>query len=207
MKLGFKASALWNRFRRVLEDRHVKTRLKIYPAEALDERVNLLWREAASRYDFIVVRDATYLKWRYLDPRAGDYTILLAEEGQSLQGYIVLHINRTRENYPIGYIVDLLTPPERSDVRLALVRRALEFFRKHDVNIVTTLAIKGHPHERAFRRAGFINSRKRLNLFLGTHGLKARDQKTVEVIKHSRPDKTHFTYGDIDSLPIDLPTT
>lgn len=205
IKTGFKTLVFLNKIKNIFNKNLVKTQLKIFRTNNIDEKMNVFWNSIAEKFNFIVVRDVSYLKWRYLDPRAGNFIILLAEEESVVSGYIVLHINRKRKQYPVGYIVDVLTHPDRTDVSFALVNEALEYFKKFDVNIITSLAIRSQPYEKTLKRAGFINSRKKLNLFLGTKSLKSQDIETIEIISKGEPEKIHFMYGDIDSLPTELP--
>lgn len=205
-KIGYKALVILHKFGNLFRKKLSKPEVKITFTDSLDERMNSFWSKVSKEYEFIVVRDIKYLNWRYLDPRAGKFTLLLAEEKSSISGFIAIHVN-TKSEYPIGYIVDLLTLPNRSDIGYELINEALKYFKKNNVNIITSLAVKGHPNEKILGRAGFINSRRKLNLFLGRKSRLSQDKKTFEIIKGRRPEKIHLMYGDIDSLPVDYPTT
>ncbi len=203
-KIGYKTLVYLNNFGNLFRKKLAKPVVKIASANTLDERMNIFWDKVSKKYDFIVVRDVKYLHWRYLDPRAGKFIILVAEEKTSISGYIAIHVN-TKSEYPIGYVVDLLTYPNRSDIGYELLKEALKYFKKYNVNIITSLVIKGHPYEKILRRAGFIDSRKKLNLFLGRKGLLSQDKETLEIIKGSPSERIHLMYGDFDSLPVDYP--
>lgn len=117
----------------------------------------------------------------------------LKEEGKIL-GYCILRINRYREDYPLGCIVDLLTLPDRRDVAAALIADATRYFDDQDINIVLSMIIKNHPYERSFGRCGFLDSRIKLNLFYTILGMEGETDKLKEV----SADRIHFSYGDID---------
>ena len=67
-------------------------------------------------------------------------------------GYSVLKINRLREDYPIGYIVDLLALPDRLEVARVLISDAVRYFDERNINIVNCLTVKGHPYTSLFSR-------------------------------------------------------
>ena len=76
------------------------------------------------------------MNWRFCDSRGGNYVVKMAEENGSILGYIILRINKIREDYPIGYIVDLLTLPERLDVVSDLISNSVNYFDVNDVNAI-----------------------------------------------------------------------
>ena len=120
-----------------------------------DNRVDVFWEQISDDYSFIVERRQEYLNWRYCDPRGGDYHVLIAEEGGSLLGYCVYRINKYYEEYPRGYVVDLLTLSDRSDVSSALLQRAVEFFDESNVNIIVC-SCKRESNGSNFRKLWFL---------------------------------------------------
>lgn len=111
-------------------------------------------------FSFILYRNSEYLNWRYFDLRGGDYAVYIAEENSEVQGYIVLRINRIKPEYPTGWIIDLLTLPNRFDVVNALVSHAIDLFDSRDVNIIRYWILKGHPNVRYLLKNGFVDIRK-----------------------------------------------
>ena len=102
--------------------------LRIRTAERFDARADEFFEEAAKPFDFIVTRRHDYLNWRYCDPRAGRYEVLLAEQDDTLIGYAVTRVQNDR-----GYLVDLLARPERLDAVDALVTEAVRQMREAGV--------------------------------------------------------------------------
>jgi hypothetical protein len=168
--------------------------LEILEATTIDEKMEDFWNDVKDDYNFIVERDKNYLNWRYLDGRGGKYTLRYAFDGDKILGYIVLRVNRFRESYPEGYIVDLLTPMDRIDVAEELIKDAIRFFTERGVNVVNSLALRGHPFERLLRRRGFVHNRSKLILFIRSVG----SDDDLSVLYDSPPDKLHIAYGDID---------
>jgi len=202
IKLGFKTvrtlNDLGNRFRRSLSK---NPDVRIEDIEYFDEGMDRLWREVSDQYKIIIERKRDYLNWRYCDPRAGDFTVKQAEEHGQVQGYVVLKINRYREDYPVGFIVDLLTVPNRPDVTHALISDAVGFFDEHKTNIVNSLVVKAHPYEDLFKRHGFVDSRINVRVFFNTRDIGEKFEK----LKNTRANSGYFSWGDHDTLPITGP--
>ena len=203
VKLGYSAFRLLNTARRRLDPPEFrKTEFKIKRLDRFDERADDLWEEVSVDHDFICDRSADYLNWRYCDPRAGDFIAMMAEgDDGELLGYSVLRVNKYLEGYPVGYIVDLLGCPGRRDVVEALAADSLEYFDANDVNIVNCLVAKGHPHEKALKRLGFVDSRVKIRIFIDEYERKGLFNGIVE----SPPSRIHFSWGDHDSLPVRVP--
>lgn len=151
------------------------------------------WINVSKHYDFIIVRNKEYLNWRYCDPRAGDFVIRKVEiEGQIL-GFSVLKINKLKKDYPVGFIVDMITSPNRLDVANRLIADAVEYFDNRDINIINCQVIKGHPFEMIYRRHGFLDSRMKLYLYFGSPDIeRARYEVLIFMIlfnNHSSPNE------------------
>jgi len=150
------------------------------------------WESIKNEYKFILERTPAYLNWRYTDPRPGKHTIYAAIKDNEIIGYIVLRINNFIKDYPIGYIVDLLTID--NSVSHALVEQAVEYFEKNQINLVNCLMVNGSKYDRSLRQNGFIDSRLPIHIFY--------QNNTIEdLFLGVTPRQLHFTWGDHDSLP------
>lgn len=124
--------------------------LKVHQIEAFDERIDQFWHVASERYDLIIQKTAEYLNWRYADPRAGAFSILLAEEANEILGYAVLRSSRGK-----GYIADMLALPGRSHVVRELIVSALTYFHDLGAARVDCWLPSVHPYQTVLRKAGF----------------------------------------------------
>ena len=175
--------------------------LSISDVKRFDDRIVDFWKRVSAHYSFILERSREYLNWRYCDPRAGAFVVKAAEEDGQYIGYSVLKINKYLEDYPIGFIVDLLTLPDRLDAVEALVADAVKYFDDNNINIVNYLVVKSHPNESVFKRYGFLDSRIKLHLFYNTKEL-VEEMRMLKALPSSR---IHFSWGDHDSLPVRIP--
>jgi len=201
-KYGFHVLRNLNKFRNTISLAHVLSGpsdqdFRILDIRSFDESINTFWDEIKDHYGFIVERSKDYLNWRYCDSRGGDYLIKIAERDGRILGYIVLRVNKYRRDYPIGYIVDLLTLPDRLDVVSALVRDAIHNFDDQNINITKCQIVKNHPYERIFMRYGFLNSRHRIHIFCIPHAPLGEELREYQ---KSSAKGLHFAYGDYDDI-------
>ena len=201
-KFGYHAVKTMNSLRNAFTGiKHPNQDIKISEITTFDERIDEFWSKVSEHYRYMVERNQDYLNWRYCDPRAGGFRVKIATEGSKVLGYGVLKINRFLEDYHVGFIVDLLTLPNRPEVAKALVVDAVDYFEENDVNIVNALVISGHPYERILKRHGFLESGIRFSLFM--RGIDKAG--LLGIIKSCPPSKAFYSWGDHDSLPLQPP--
>ena len=166
MKFGFLGAHYLNKLRNSLSKyKFEEYQGKIITTSAFNDKINDFWEATSSQYDFIFERRLRNLNWRYSDSRAGKFIVLQAMGEDNIQGYAVLSINRKIENYPVGFIMDLISLPNRRDVVRALLLNALEEFEKHGVNLVNCLIVNNSQYEDVLKKSEFLNSRVKLQLF------------------------------------------
>lgn len=203
LKGGYYFIKLCNDVRNALKDRmKADADCKISRIQGFDDRIEGFWGDVSNHYDFIVERRKEYLNWRYCDSRVGDFVVEHIIEDDRVIGYCVLRINRYNDEYPIGYIVELLTLPDRLDAAQALLADAKRYFDDQGVNIVNCLVVKGHPLEKALRMQGFLNGRIGMHLFYNPLG----DVDVLNRIEGSHPSRVYFSWGDCDILPVNIPS-
>jgi hypothetical protein len=196
LKAGFLFSSKLNRIINFKVPQSNISNCEIKLIKSFDHQFDELCSNLLEAHCFIVKRDMDYLNWRYIDLRAGKYTIITAiEEGRSV-GFIVLSTNMTRNYYRVGYVVDLLCQTGRLDIASILVEKSLKYLDSEKINIISILMVKGYPYEKILHKHGFINSRVDPYLFYYETGI-TNDTKNLS----DHPNSTYFSYGDIDSLP------
>lgn len=167
---------------------------KITKIDRFDEKIDEFWSQVRPQYKFVVERDRDYLNWRYCDPRGGNYVIKVAEAENKTLGYTVLRINRYDKEYPVGYIVDLLAPPDRPNVVSELAKAAVEFFDNENINEIQVNVLKGSAVESLFHGMGFINNPTKPFM---NYSPKYRNDK-LDKIYQCDVNNMHFVYGDHD---------
>jgi len=197
MKTGYKTLSFINAITQQLTHTPNQKAQQIREISFFEESINTFWDQVSRHYDFIGVRDRAYLNWRYCDPRAGDYRVTCAEENGSISGYVVTGTNKVNPGYPIGYIMDLLTLPDKPWISSQLLREAVKSMDDEGINIILCLAISGNSLEKALSQNGFLNSFQEYEAFtIPTPGFTQHEK-----IDDYSPERVHYSWGDHDSLP------
>ncbi|MBN1163170.1 MAG: GNAT family N-acetyltransferase [Candidatus Krumholzibacteriota bacterium] len=153
--------------------------------------VDQLFEELSPQFGNMLVRDYSYLRWRYDQNPKHDYHRFLAYRRGKLAGYCVC--GRTeRRGISIGLIVDLFASPRDRELAAALIDRALRGFREQKLALASCLLIPGSPFMKVLKRWGFIFTARRFPFILRNNtGDLAEDD--VFSTRH-----WHITYGDGD---------
>jgi len=161
-----------------------------------DDGVDALWSETAPRFDFIPLRTAAFLNWRYCSGGGGRFRTFVARDGDRTVGYAVLRMVRTR-----GHLVDLLVAPERDDVVRTLVTAVERCARAEGAVAVECWLGLRHPYARALRAAGYAVVSERsaeLQRKFGIEPVKG-DSSSLEFL--SDPNASiHVLEGDSDTI-------
>lgn len=194
---GKLVSAAWSTARWLAGRLRERTSLVAHPwsvnsVEAFDGRVDAFWQEASRPFTFAVVRDCQYLNARYVDRRAGNFTIKLAEQNEVLLGYTVLSVDPDGDR---GYVAELLTLPRRRDVAESLLRDALEHFRKAGQARVECWLPEHHPYRQALDELGFL-PRTQGSYARGYRALSASEEELAFLREPEAP--IHRALGDTD---------
>jgi hypothetical protein len=158
--------------------------------------INKFWEQVKTGYEFIVEKTMDYLNWRYCDPRGGFYKVLVAKDKRGIVGYIVYKVSKHLEEYPVGYIMEVLTLPDRVDVVEALIGNVVKRFFSMGVNVVHAQIVKGHPYEAYFKHYDFVDSRVKPFLWYRPVSLDINLKQFV----NATPDRLNYQYGESDSI-------
>jgi hypothetical protein len=156
--------------------------------DAFDDRVDALWRDAASGFRLAFVRTKDSLNYRYADPRAGDYSIAIAEAGDRVLGYIIYTSWKQT-----GQVADVLVLPERFDVLESLLAYALDQLRQTGCASVECWRDIYHPYGPVLDKLGFDHVRRRQGITV--HWLRGPDELAFFADPKSA---VHIMAGDTD---------
>jgi GNAT superfamily N-acetyltransferase len=168
---------------------------KVSDLDQFDDRFERFWSKISKEYNYILVRDSGFLKWRYGDQRGGTYNVKIVESGSELLGYVVLRVNQHKVNYPIGYIMDLLAFQDNLSVAVSLLNEAMKFFMERKVNEVQYFLPKGHPYERCAKKVGFITTNKKPFIMFFCYE-QYREVKEI----FNKVSKVYLSFGDFDTV-------
>jgi len=122
--------------------------------DSFDDRINTFWDRVCKCHQVMVVRDKSYLNWRYADAPGVKYTILLAEGGAEIEGYLVMRC-RQWSNLKVGAIYDVLAL--KQEVADCLIYEALLRFDCEKPDFVFGSIVAEAPVVSTFRKRGFAD--------------------------------------------------
>ena len=157
-----------------------------------DDRINSFWVEASTAFKIAIVRDKEYLKWRYFQRPNSNFKVLLAEEGSEILGYIVFSVQRTPDD-KIGYIIDIITHPDRPEIIQFLISKAVDRIRKEKVSLILCKMMKNNAYYKVFRENGFFK-------ILGSYLIVRADPSKVPEMFVKDPNNWYLTFGDSDGI-------
>jgi hypothetical protein len=166
----------------------------IRAVEAFDDRVGAFAEDAIRPWALIAVPTAELLNWRYLDPRAGTFSALIAEAHGRLLGYVVY-----AKRWGRGDITDLLTRPDRPDVARALIDAAVAALEADGAPAVECRMMRHHPYADALSAAGFTRIGNRSAALTRQFRLTIWDRDHAELAPLQDPRAPlHIVHGYFD---------
>ena len=158
--------------------------IRIAPLERFGAETDDVWRDAAAAGANQIVRDASFLNWRYVDsPR--DYRRFAAYAASKLVGFAVIG-HTVKHGVSSGFVADLVTRPRERRAAGALLDRCVAELAPGTDALI---ALPGRSQRPAFLRARFLPTHKRIR-FIG----KPLDDSAVLETQRD----WHFTLGDFD---------
>jgi hypothetical protein len=120
-------------------------------------RHDRLWNAVKHQFPCAVVRDSSYLNWKYVEQPGQDFIRLeVARNGQVIAVAALLIRDTDRVyRYRRGFIVDLVLPVEDSEVTWALLDELRRFLSARDVDMIVFDVINA-PLARAAASFGFF---------------------------------------------------
>ena len=97
-----------------------------------------LWRRMSDTCQCAVVRDSSYMNWKYVDRPSRSFTCIELREGDKLAGVVVVMTADANDVYPYrrGYLVDFVVPLDCPDVIAALVTQGVGQLKRQGAQMV-----------------------------------------------------------------------
>jgi hypothetical protein len=165
--------------------------IEIMKVKSFKSEADVFWEKIKDHYYLMFKRDATYLNWRYCDPRAGGFNVYEAVSDNEMCGYCVTFV----DSNSIGYVADLCVLPDRNVVTHLLLNKAVETLVER-VNKIKYLISDGHPNVAIFSGNGFIPVNSELDIRYKERSENVR----LDYSKYynAPSEKLFIQYGDTD---------
>jgi hypothetical protein len=150
-----RAAAVW---RTAARPRHPARDIQVEAMEVPSSELDVLWAEAGRGYETAAVRDAAWLRYRYIDAPSYDYRLLIARRAGRPAGFAVYRTEMVRGSVH-GWIADVFAAPDDGHARRGLIGAALDALAQAGASDVRALVPRGNPADRDLRRRGFLRRR------------------------------------------------
>lgn len=131
--------------------------LSISEVQTFDPLLDDFWQRVKGKYPVMLVRDTTFLDWRYKQVPDRSYIFMAAKHRGRIVAYIVLR-DVTIEGIPCGMVVDFLveSTSEGHLAGKALVHKALSCFEQEDLDLAGCLMLPGVEETKLLVDQGFV---------------------------------------------------
>lgn len=187
---------IWDSIFTFFIKKKVKKSTNIIKIKEFDNRFNNLWDLVKKEIIIGVVRDKSYLNWRYFQKPEEKYKVFAIKSNDNLKGYIILKIEK-RFNLRIGLIMDILTDPSDISYQEDLIKYAIKYFGKKKVDIISVIMFPHCSYFKFLKKKGFIKVIKFLfpeKIYFGARI--NNDKLNSQIIKN--PRNWFLTWGDTD---------
>jgi hypothetical protein len=168
--------------------------LSVRPLDRFDARHDRLWADVSAGLRCAVVRDASYLNWKYVEQPGQSFTRLEIADGDRVVGVAVWMFRAPDQAYKYGraFLVDLVAPTTDAALLQRVVKAACSGVEGDGVDAL--LCHHSSPAlTKALRAAGFHMREPERYLLVDTEGLPGDVLDTV-----LSPDAWYVTHGDSD---------
>ena len=161
-----------------------------------DSGIDTLWAETAPTFDFIPLRTAEFLNWRYCSGGGGRFRTFVALEGTRTVGYAALRMVGSR-----GHLVDILTAPQRNDVARTLISAVERCARAEGAVAIECWLGMRHPYASALRAAGYSIVPARSEELQRKFGIEpVKGDPSLLAFLHDPTASIHVLEGDSDTI-------
>lgn len=167
------------------------TNIVVNEIPSFDSRINNFWERISADYKISIVRDQSYLNWRYVENPGRKYTIYLAENDNNILGFIILTVIEGKVR--IGHIVDILTVFDQKSVARCLISKSIEYFRREKANMICCYILDDR-YCKILKEAGFRPRPSELLL------IARANSPSISKTLLSDPKNWHITFGDSDGI-------
>jgi len=153
-----------------------------------------LWDAVKHAYPCIVVRDASYLNWKYVDQPGQNFLRLEVRHNATVVAIAVVLIVEPGQVYPYrrGFLVDLLVPATNQEVIWAALEAVRQACQQRDVDLLTFYLVS-HALRSAVTSFGFFLREPTRFFLVSAGGISSEVSRAV-----LSPAHWFITQGDSD---------
>ncbi len=137
--------------------RSTSAELEVRAVERFDSNTDTLWQSLQDQSRLSLVRDATYLNWRFADAHDADYELLECREKNTGKLRAVTVLNQREWAFPAmtTFLADWLAPADDHDATIALIAKAEQRANANGSAVLATVFNHLDPRFLGFQSHGF----------------------------------------------------
>jgi predicted N-acetyltransferase YhbS len=167
---------------------------KIVEIHRFDERFDRFWEERKGDYEIMVVRDSTYLNWRYTDNPMKQYKVFSYIADGHVKGFIVL--TTAFDEVHRGIIMDIMVDSTEKRVVDCLLTTAIDYFYREKMDSVMFWLPEHIPLVGEIEKWGFVHRDTNHTLTVRVLNQPENWVNFDDYLKD--PRNWYFTLGDSD---------
>lgn len=161
----------------------------IFTLDEFTDEIDGLW--GSPRYIFFVIRDKTYLNWRYF-VNPDEYQVIVAKKENDYLGYVVTKISM---NGKVGVICDFITLDDKMDVFNMLIKEAEEKLKEAGVSSFQLFCVENSEYYQALLDQAYYDHGSIFQKHVVIDSGSELGQYLLET-----DAKWHFTLSDSDNI-------
>ncbi|MBP5224774.1 MAG: GNAT family N-acetyltransferase [Lachnospiraceae bacterium] len=172
---------------------HASRRFTVQTFDRVPDEAVQLWEKYKDKYENLIVRDGTYLRWRYDRRPDRSYETLLLSGSEGPAGYLILR-RSVANGKPMVCVAENFTDPENEEYIAALAETVIAYCRRHKSAYAVVCSGLYGKFDKVFRRYGFIPQKGQGTVVIAKVLNDSTDEKALAGAQH-----WHLTQGDGES--------
>ncbi|MBP5750948.1 MAG: hypothetical protein J6X24_09175, partial [Firmicutes bacterium] len=172
---------------------HASRRFTVQTFDRVPDEAVQLWGKYQDKYENLIVRDGTYLRWRYDRRPDRSYETLLLTGSEGPIGYLILR-RSVANGKPMVCVAENFTDPENEEYIAALAETVIAYCRRHKSAYAVVCSGLYGKFDKVFRRYGFIPQKGQGTVVIAKVLNDSTDEKALAGAQH-----WHLTQGDGES--------
>ena len=152
-----------------------------------------LWDKYQDKFENLIVRDMTYLRWRYDGRPDRSYQTILLSDSEGPAGYLILR-QSVANGKPMVCVTENFTDPDNIESISALAEAVIAYCRKNESAYAVVCSAGYGKYDEVFRRYGFVPQKGQGNIVI----VKSLDP-TISEETLAGAEHWHMTQGDGES--------
>ncbi|MBR5640797.1 MAG: GNAT family N-acetyltransferase [Firmicutes bacterium] len=124
-----------------------------------------VWEKYRGQYENCIVRDLTYLRWRYDGRPDAKYETLMLYDGSEPAGFLVLRKSVANKK-PMICVAENFTDPQNEEYISALAEAVIDYCFEHKADYAVACSALYGKYDEVFRRYGFVPGKGQGNVVI-----------------------------------------